>query len=106
MNIKLSQSELCLLPRQTLSFGDAAGVRVEARAGAVWITQDHDLRDVVLKEGESYTLPGDGRAIVQAFGPSRIRLVESAAASRLHDAPGWRVRIGNAFRPLLHPAWA
>ena len=95
MNIKLSQSELCLLPRQTVSFEDAAGVRVEARAGTVWVTQDYDQRDVVLREGESYTLPGDGRAVVQAFGPSRVHLVEPAAPSRVRESrcnSGSRVR--------------
>ena len=46
MNVKISQLEFCLSKRQTLSVADGAGVRIEAQAGTVWVTQDHDLRGV------------------------------------------------------------
>ena len=79
MNIQLSQSEICLSKRQTLSLLDSAGVRIDARSGAVWVTQDHDRRDIVLRAGESFTLDGRGQAIVQAFEASRVRLTQAGA---------------------------
>ena len=74
MQITTVQSDLILARRQLLSLSDSAGVRIEARCGSVWVTQDHDLRDVVLNPGESFTIDASGRALVQAFEPSRVAL--------------------------------
>ena len=93
MNITLQTSDLCLARRQLFSLSDSAGVRIEARSGSVWVTQDHDLRDVVLHAGESFTIDGAGRAVVEAFEPSRIAL--SAAPSGIRSVPqraGWPAR--------------
>lgn len=106
MNIKLSQSEFCLSKRQTLSLADGAGVRIEARAGTVWVTQDHDLRDMVLREGEAVTLHGNGQAIVQAFEASRVSLSQPAAAPA-RVAADWPARIAGTLRRVLpQPALA
>lgn len=43
--------------------------------GLVWITQDDDARDVVLSEGESFTLDRPGRALLQALRDSRVLIV-------------------------------
>ena len=107
MNIRLSQSEFCLSKRQTLSLIGGAGVRIDAHAGTVWVTQDNDRRDVVLSPGESFTLDGPGRAIVQAFEPSRVSLSQPAAAIRRTRAVDWAPRLADALRRLLpRPAGA
>ena len=97
MNIQLSQSDICLSKRQMLSLANGAGVRIEARSGAVWVTQDHDRRDIVLRPGESFTLDGRGQAIVQAFEASRVRLTQAGAVSAKVRHPGWAERLRNAF---------
>ena len=101
MKIKLSQSEFCLLRSQTLSLDDGAGVRIEAQAGTVWVTQDHDLRDVVLQKGQTVTLDGNGPAIVQAFEASRIRLSPPAPAMPARVGFDWAARFVGAFRRAL-----
>ena len=107
MNIRLSQSEFCLSKRQTLSLVGAAGFRIDAHAGTVWVTQDHDRRDVVLSPGESFTLDGPGQAIVQAFEPSRVSLTQPTAEVRRTPALDWAPRLADALRRLLpRPAWA
>lgn len=104
MNISLKQSEVCLAPRQTMSLVDAAGVRIHTRSGIVWVTQDNDLRDVILREGESFTLEDKGRAIVQAFEPSRVRLSRTPAAARRE---AWTARFARVFkRALPGLSWA
>lgn len=100
MNVKISQSEFCLSKRETLSVDEGAGVRIEAQAGTVWVTQDHDLRDVVLQPGQAVTLERKGRAIVQAFEASRVRLSPPAAPARPHAAD-WTARLAGAWRRLL-----
>ena len=90
MNITLETSDLCLARRQLLRLSDSAGVRIEARSGSVWVTQDHDLRDVVLHPGESFTIDSAGRALVQAFEPSRIALSAAQSSTRgLAQHAGW-----------------
>ena len=106
MNITLTQSELSLSRRQTLSLADGAGVRIDARTGSVWVTQDHDQRDIVLRPGESFTLDGPGQAIVQAFEPSRIRLTQPLAVLPRVRRPGWGERLRDAFERLLPRAAA
>ena len=107
MKIQLSQSEIGLTKRQTLSLRDGAGVRIEARCGVVWVTQDHDVRDIVLRAGESFTLDAPGQAIVQALEPARLRLTQVVAASAHVRRSGWADRVRDAFaHPLARPAWA
>jgi len=86
VNIKLSQNKFCLSRRQTLTLRDRAGVRIDARAGTLWVTQDDDRRDVVLRFGESFTLYARGQAIVQAIAPSRVLLWQP-------PLPAWRDRV-------------
>lgn len=55
-----------------------AGKTVTARTGAVWITEEGRLDDVVLRPGESFTLGRRGLALVEAFSDASVSV---AAAS-------------------------
>ena len=104
MKIKLSQSEICLSQRQTLSLADGTGVRVTADAGSVWVTQENDLRDIVLSAGESVTFKQAGKVIVQALAPARVTLVRKRRAQR--GASGWLRGVTAAFARLRLPQLA
>ena len=107
MNIKLSQSEICLAQRQTFSIAHAAGVRITARSGVLWLTQDSDPRDVVLQAGESVRFEAPQRVIVQALAPSRVGLEQAQSAPR-RSAAGWAQVLAAAVRRLRPPqlAWS
>lgn len=60
---------------------DAAGQRMHCQSGTVWITLDHDTRDVVLEAGESFSTPEHRRALVYALAPARL-LIEPPAGDR------------------------
>jgi hypothetical protein len=51
---------------------DGKGLQVTAVAGAVWLTQDGDLRDVVLTRGQSFILDRQGRAVAYALKDAAI----------------------------------
>ena len=58
------------------------GRRVECLAGSIWITQDGDLRDVVLAAGEAFDFDRRGDALLSAFADSRYLLLDATGPQR------------------------
>ncbi|HEU4378097.1 MAG TPA: DUF2917 domain-containing protein [Hyphomicrobiaceae bacterium] len=48
------------------------GLSVTALKGSVWITQDRDLRDIILSAGQSFVLDRNGVTLVFAFRDALI----------------------------------
>jgi hypothetical protein len=96
MAIRINDSCFDLRKHQIMRFDDATGTDIVCLRGELWLTQDGDLRDVVLAPGEHFTLDCDGVALVSA-------LPRAASSSRLRSQPrsrgrtwtcehGWRSR--------------
>lgn len=100
MNIRMKHSVIELGRRQDLQVVDGSGTEVVCRSGGVWITQEHDTRDVILESGDSFVLDRPGLAIVRATARSTIVLAEPTAfrrgrmLTRLFDR--WRESVGHA----------
>lgn len=63
------------LERQTvLSLHDSRGATVHCLSGSLWITQDQDASDFVLRPGEWHRISRNGTTLVQAMDASRIAL--------------------------------
>lgn len=73
-----------------LGIDDGRGLRLRVAAGAVWLTQQDDSRDVVLREGESFVIDSPGRTVVQALATAQPAL----------DAAG-EARCSTRSRPLF-----
>jgi hypothetical protein len=56
-----------LMRRQTFNLRARKGQRIECHTGQLWITQDGDLRDVILGTNESFTLDRTGHTLVSAL---------------------------------------
>ncbi|MBL8832100.1 MAG: DUF2917 domain-containing protein [Rhodospirillales bacterium] len=54
---------------------DARGTRVACADGTLWITQHADLRDIVLRDGESFVVDRDAKVIVHAISDATFALV-------------------------------
>jgi hypothetical protein len=94
-----SRSGSTTLPRHvSISLHDRAGDRIECVAGVLWITQDRDPRDIVLRAGESFRLDRNGRTVVFALADARFALHRAAPGKAL--AP----RLLTALRGWLAPA--
>lgn len=77
------------LPERTLfELPDAAGMQIHCLAGSVWITLDHDKRDIVLEPAQCFTSPQHRRALLYALAPCRVSLRAPAPAPR--RKPWWR----------------
>ena len=75
-----------LLPRQQLRLNDAAGWVLEScGGGTLWITQEGDARDVMLKVGERFTLDRDGKTLVSGLGEAILAVRPPAGARGRRD---------------------
>jgi hypothetical protein len=67
MQLELASGAVRLGANQVLKLRDGAGVTVCALAGAVWITEENQPRDIVLEAGSCYRLERPGVAVVNAL---------------------------------------
>ena len=74
MELNVPHPVLALEPGQVLTLDDAAGVRVTARSGIVWITEEGSEKDHIVASGEDFVLRRGGRTLVQALQPAWVAL--------------------------------
>ena len=86
-----------------LTVADGQGTCITARRGTVWITQDNDLRDVVLSGGESFRLDHPDLAIVQAFDNAEILIVPPAPVTRRPGSARWAHWLAQVLTRAPHP---
>lgn len=95
-----------------LSRNDVVGIRdghgalVFVESGTVWITQENDVRDVLVPAGGSFRLDRDGLALVQAHRSATITVTaplggDGPEAFRVAPAPARR-----RGHPLVRRMWA
>lgn len=68
MRIELNSGAIRLAPDQTLKLVDSTGSTVCGLEGWVWITEENQVRDVILGPGECYRLRHPGVALVNSLG--------------------------------------
>jgi hypothetical protein len=82
MELSSQAPVLALAAGEVVTLDDARGVRIHARAGAVWVTEEANPRDHIIGPGEILVVARDGRTVIQALQPSWIAL---RAAARAND---------------------
>lgn len=73
VDIPLSHRSL-LRRGEALILDDAQGTVIAVERGCLWVTQEHDPRDIILGKGMRFEIDRRGRTIVAAEAPSRVRL--------------------------------
>ena len=74
MELNLKSPVLALEAGQVVTLDDAAGTRIEARSGTVWVTEEGDSDDYIVAPGETLVVARGGRTLVQALQPACIAL--------------------------------
>jgi|EndMetStandDraft_4_1072995.scaffolds.fasta_scaffold1259105_1 hypothetical protein len=74
MELKLDSAVLELKAGEVVTLDDAIGASVQARLGSVWITEEGDVRDIVLGPGENRVIKRAGRTLIQAMQTSWISI--------------------------------
>lgn len=68
-------TRLLLQRGQASRLPEAGAARLRSAAGTLWITLDHDRRDIVLEPGQCFTLQGGEAVTVSALsGPAVLDL--------------------------------
>ena len=62
--------------------GDQRGRVIICRRGVVWITQQRDVVDYVLQEGEVFIVTLPGLVLVQALEPAAVTIVTPSSRAR------------------------
>jgi len=63
-----------LAHRHVFSIPDASAVQVRCTSGTLWLTLDHDPRDVILAAGDSFITTEHRRALLYALEPAAFTL--------------------------------
>jgi len=64
---------------------DVRGATLRVTRGTLWVTQDRDVRDVVLRTGDVWTVERDGLTLAEAQGAATF-CVAGGSAHRLGAA--------------------
>jgi len=79
-----------LAPRETVTLPDVRGATLRITRGTVWITQENDTKDTVLRPGDTWTVERNGLTILEAQGDVSLcvvgRRIETLVARRSHSA--------------------
>ncbi|MDR6887637.1 MULTISPECIES: DUF2917 domain-containing protein [Variovorax] len=76
-----SRFHVSLPTRSIFAVPDGAGVGIECRSGSVWVTLDHDPRDIVLAPGERFEGSDHRRVLVSALESSCITISDAQPAA-------------------------
>ena len=95
----LELEPIALQARTVHRLDNARGLQVTCVKGVVWITQEHDSRDIIISAGQSVILDRPGLAVAYAF---KDALITVGAALQL-PAPS---RAAERSRAYADRAWA
>jgi len=68
-------------PRETVTLPDVRGTTLRVAAGTVWITQEGDPQDIVLRTGDTWVVERDGLTVLEAQGTVRFCIMGRRVAS-------------------------
>lgn len=89
MQIEISSSTVTLTPASVLAVQDGAGSRILCRTGSLWVTQEGEVKDSVVRAGEVLTIRRPGRTVISALETASLMLMGPEA----RDASVQRQRV-------------
>lgn len=80
MLIDVPRTRLSLQRGQTSRLPDARHTRLCSAEGTLWVTLDHDARDIVLEPGQCFIVPDDRGVTVSALSARAVLDLHPAEA--------------------------
>lgn len=74
---------------------DVRGATLRVTRGTLWVTQDRDVRDVVLRAGDVWTVERDGLTLAEAQGDATFCVLggTARAVGRRGGVPTYQERL-------------
>lgn len=90
--------------RDSLVLADIRGVTIRVNRGTLWITQENDTQDIVLRAGDTWRVERAGQTIVEAQSAATLWAsgpgIERALGQALRDPSRWHAATGKWTRPV------
>lgn len=83
MNIDIDDAILRLNPDSNFQLRDARGACVHVHWGDLWITQEGDMKDHVIKTGESFAISNSGMTFLTAMSEAGVSVMEKCRESEM-----------------------
>ena len=83
-----------LTTRESLALPDFRGTTLRVTRGTVWITQEHDTQDIVLRAGDTWVVERNGLTLLEAQEDSTFCVLGRALATWMAPRPARRVAGG------------
>jgi hypothetical protein len=77
-----------LAARETVPLTDMRGVTLRVTRGTLWVTQEHDTQDIVLRPGDNWAIERNGTTLVQAQQDATFCVLGRYLEPRV--VPAWR----------------
>lgn len=84
---------ISLPAREAITLPHVGGATLRVTKGVLWLTEEHDRHDVVLRQGDNWLVESDGATVVEAQNDAVFCIVGGKAArlelaSRIAPKPG------------------
>ncbi len=86
MNIDLNDAIVRLNPDNNFQMRDARGACVHVHWGDLWITQEGDLKDHIVKTGESFAISKSGMTLLTPLSETGVSVLEKCSESAIASA--------------------
>jgi hypothetical protein len=93
---------ITLSPREALSLPDVRGATLRVTHGTLWLTQERDRHDIVLRPGDNWVVESNGNTVVEAQNDAMFCIVgRQGARLRLpanrEKTSAWLSRMADWF---------
>jgi hypothetical protein len=67
--------------REAVTLNDVRGTILRVKRGTIWVTQEHDTQDIVLRAGDSWVVETEGATVIEAQDAALVQVVDPALSA-------------------------
>ena len=99
-----SGTVISLASREAITLPDVRGATLRVTQGTLWLTQERDPKDIVLRKGDNWVVEADGSTVVEAQDAVTFWIVgREARALRLPARTARAAGLWATFATFLTP---
>jgi len=104
-----SGTVISLAHREAITLPGMRGATLRVTQGTLWLTEERDRHDVVLRPGDNFVVESDGNTVVEAQNDAVFcvvgrKVVAFAAAAQMPPRAGMRHRLAALAAQFAAPA--